>query len=319
MQIVVLDGAILNPGDNPWTPLEELGELTVYPDSTEDQILSRASHATVLITNKTPLTAATIQALPNLRYIGVVATGYNVVDVQAAAVRHIPVCNVVAYGVDSVAQHVLALMLELSRRTSLHDASVKAGDWTRSGQWCYWNSPQVELTGMTMGIMGFGNIGRRVGELCHCFGMEILACQRSPHNPPAYSPFRFVEEEELFASADIISLHCPLTDTNQGMINAARLARMKPGALLINTARGPLLDEAAVAAALHSGHLGGLGVDVLSQEPPAADNPLLHAPRTIITPHLSWATLKARRNITRLAAENIKAWLAGSPTHVVNM
>lgn len=319
MNIVILDGYALNPGDNPWTPLEALGNLTIYDRTPPDCIVERARHADIVITNKAPLTAESIAALPLLRYIGVTATGYNVVDTQAAAQRRIPVCNVVAYGVNSVAQHVMALLLELCRSTSLHDASVRGGEWASATDWCYWKSPQIELTGKVMGIVGFGNIGQRVGELAHAFGMAVMAYNRSPQTPPTFAPFSFVDMPTLFAKSDVISLHCPLTENNKGMINAESLMTMKHGTILLNTARGPLLDEAAVAAALHSGHLSGFGADVLSQEPPHADNPLLHAPHALITPHISWATLQARTRITQLTAQNIRAWQTGSPTNVVNM
>lgn len=318
MHIVVLDGRVLNPGDNPWDPLAACGELTVYDRTRPEEVLERAAGAQVLVTNKTRLPAELIEHLPELRYIGVVATGYDVVDIAAAGRQGIPVCNVVAYGVDAVAQHVMALLLELCRRVSLHDASVRAGEWSRAEDWCYWKTPQRELTGLTMGIMGFGHIGRRVGELAHAFGMSVLAHKRSSGTPPEYAPFRFADPETLFAEADVLTLHCPLTEVTRGIVNRERLAAMKPGALLINTARGPLLDEAAVAEALHSGRLGGFGADVLSTEPPAPDNPLLGTPNTLITPHISWATVKARRNITRLAAENIRAWQEGHPRNVVN-
>lgn len=319
MNIVILDGYALNPGDNPWTEVHALGTVTLYDRTPPEDIVSRASGAEIVITNKAPLTAAVIDALPALRFIGVTATGYNVVDTQAAARRNIPVCNVVAYGVDSVAQHVMALLLELCRRTSLHDASVRAGEWSKAPDWCYWKSPQIELTGKNMGIIGFGSIGKKVAELAHHFGMNLFVHSRTPQAPPSYAPFSFVDLSTLFSKVDVLSLHCPLTPTNQHIINVESLACMKSGVLLLNTARGPLLDENAVAAALNSGHLGGFGTDVLSQEPPQADNPLLHTPNTLITPHISWATLSARKNIIRQTAENIRAWQAGAPVRVVNL
>ena len=318
MNIVILDGQVLNPGDNPWDAFEAVGHVTVYDRTPPEKVLERSQGAQALITNKTRLDAATIAALPDLRYIGMLATGYDVVDVAAAAARGIPVCNVVAYGVDAVAEHVLALMLDLCRGIGMHSDSVRAGDWSRAQDWCYWLMPQRDLAGMTMGVVGFGNIGRRVGELAHAFGMPVLAYNRSSLPAPGYAPFDFVDLDTLFAQADVISLHCPLNDASRGMVNAARLATMKPGALLINTARGLLLDEAAVAAALRSGHLGGFGADVLAKEPPDADNPLLSAPNSRITPHVSWATLKARRNIVRLAAENLRAFVDNAPRNVVN-
>lgn len=316
MNIVILDGQVLNPGDNPWDPIAAMGSITVFDRTPPELVVERARNAEVIFTNKTRLPAATLELLPQLRYIGVLATGYDVVDIAAAGKRGIPVCNVVAYGVDAVAQHVMALMLELTRSITRHSDSVRAGQWSNSTDWCYWLHPLRDLTDLTMGVLGFGNIGRRVAELAHAFGMRVQAWNRSPVSAPDY--VSMVSMDALFATSDVVSLHVPLTDTTRGLINAARLASMKPGSLLINTARGPLLDEAAVAAALASGHLGGLGADVLSQEPPTADNPLLSAPRCLITPHISWATLRARKNTMRLAAENLRAWMDGKPQNVVN-
>ena len=283
MKIVVLDGDVINPGDISWAPLEKLGEVAIYGDTPEDLIVERAAGAEVLVTNKVPLRSGTLSRLPDLRMVAVLATGYDIIDTADAAAHGIPVCNVVAYGVDDVAQHAWALLLELCRRTGEHTASVCAGEWKDT--WCYWKTTPVCLRGRTLGVIGFGSIGRRVGELGHAFGMSVLANCRTPRNPPSYSPFAFASTDQIFQQADVISLHCPLTDATRAIINAKALARMKPGAILINTARGPLLDEAAVAEALHSGKLGGLGVDVLAKEPPAADNPLLHTPNTLITPH----------------------------------
>jgi glycerate dehydrogenase len=281
--------------------------------------LERAQGAQTLITNKTPLRAETLAALPDLRCICVLATGYDVIDVAAAKAGNIPVCNTPAYGVDSVAQHVFALLLELCRGVARHDASVRDGEWGRRREYCYWLSPQVELTGKTMGIVGFGNNGRRVGELAHAFGMEVLAYEPGPRAAaPAYAPFAFVGLEELFARSHVISLHCPLTDATRAMVNATRLASMRKGAMIINTARGPLLDEAAVAAALHSGQLGGLGADVLTEEPPQADNPLLKSPNSYITPHIAWASLRARHNIISITEGNVRAFVEGRPQNVVN-
>lgn len=316
MKIVVLDGRVLNPGDNPWDALEACGELTVYDNTTPEELPVRAAAAEVLVTNKTRLTADLLETLPNLGCIAVLGTGYDVVDIAAAGRRGIPVCNVRAYGVDAVAQHVMALLLELCRHVGMHDASVRAGEWSPPREWCYWKSPQRELTGSTMGIVGFGNIGRRVATLAQAFGMRVLACHHGTTPLPA--DIEAVDVDQLFRQSDVVSLHCPLTEETRGLVNATRLASMKAGALLINTARGPLLDEAAVAAALYAGTLGGLGVDVLSTEPPLADNPLLHTPRTFITPHISWATTTARRNIIRLTAENIRAWQQGTPINLVN-
>ncbi len=318
MRIVVLDGHVLNPGDNPWTPLESLGEVIVYDRTPQELITTRAADATVVLTNKARLDKDIIDALPALRYIGVLATGYDVVDLQAAASHTIPVCNVVAYGVEDVAQHVFALTLELCRRCSDHTQSVRDGEWAGAEDWCYWKYTPLCLSGLTMGIIGFGNIGQKVGELAHAFGMSVLAHVRSPRPAPNYAPFAYTDLDTLLSSSHVISLHCPLTEKSHHLINDATLAQMRSGAFLINTARGPLLDENAVARSLHAGHLGGLGVDVLSTEPPQTDNPLLSTPNTLITPHIAWATTKARRNITRLAAENIRCWMDGAPRNVVN-
>ncbi len=318
MKIAVLDGAVLNPGDVDWSPITSLGETVIHASTTQAQLADHAAGADVVLTNKTPLQRCDLDKLPDMRMVGVLATGYNVVDIAAMAERHIPVCNVVAYGVSDVAQHAMALLLELCRHTSLHTDSVKQGDWLRSGSWCYWKKPPVCLEGLTIGLVGFGAIGRRMGELAHAFGMNVLAYCRTPKNPPAYSPFAFTTLPRLLESSDVISLHCPLTDTTRHCINAHTISTMRKGCILLNTARGDLVDETAAAAALASGHLGGLGTDVLSMEPPSADNPLLAAPNTLITPHIAWATTRARQNIIALTAENIRRWSAGSPINVVN-
>lgn len=318
MRIVVLDGYTLNCGDNPWDDLAALGEFTVYDRTPDSQVIERGQSADILIVNKVRLDAAAIARLPQLKYIGVLATGYDGIDLAAAGGRGIPVCNVAAYGVDSVAQHAMALLLELCRSTALHDASVKAGEWAKAQDWCYWKKPQRELSGLTMGIVGFGNNGRKVGELAHAFGMNVIAHTPSTGPPPAYEPFRFVSMEELFREADVVSLHCPLTEATRHLVNAERIKTMRKGAIVLNTARGPLINEADAAAALHSGELGGLGADVLSVEPPLPGNPLLKAPNTLITPHIAWATLRARRNMMRIATQNVRAFLAGKPESVVN-
>ncbi len=317
MNIVVLDGEILNPGDLSWAPLEALGQVTFYASTNPEEVVQRAQNADVLITNKTRLTADTIAALPNLKYIGVFATGYDVIDIAAAAQRSIPVCNVVAYGVGTVAQHVMALIMELSKKITDHSHSVKSGEWNKRNEWCYWLAPLRDFGDMRMGVVGFGNIGQEVGRMAHALGMQVQAYNRSPKLCQGY-PCDFVDLDTLFTTSDVISLHCPLTEESRHLVNAQRLASMKPGALLINTARGALVDEVAVAAALQSGHLGGLGTDVLSTEPPAQDNPLLSAPHCLITPHIAWATAKARANIVRLAAENVAAWQKGKVQNCVN-
>ncbi len=318
MKIVVLDGYTLNPGDNPWTRLAQLGELTVYDRTPAERILERAGAAEVLLTNKTPLSAPTLAQLATLRFISVLATGYNIVDVAAARRRGVPVSNVPEYGTPSVAQHVFALLLELCQQVALHDRAVKAGEWTAAADFCFWKQPPVELAGLTMGIVGFGRIGRRVGELARGFGMHALAAGGSQESAPGSEPVEWTDIAGLFSRADAVSLHCPLTDANAGFVNRRLLRRMKPTAYLINTARGGLVDEAALAEALRAGQLAGAAVDVVSVEPIRPDNPLLRAPNCIITPHLAWASLAARRRLMTVTVKNVEAFLAGLPINVVN-
>ena len=318
MHIVVLDGYTLNPGDNPWDPISRQGTFAVYDRTAPNQIVERAIDADIIVVNKTSLSADTLKQLPKLRHVAVLAAGYDVVDIKAARERGISVSNAPAYGVDAVAQHAMALLLELCRGTGLHDVSVKKGDWANAQDWCYWLKPQRELSGMVLGLIGFGNNGRKFGDMAHAFGMDIVSYTVPATNPPDYTPFRFVELQELFSVSDVISLHCPLMDATRHIINEASIAAMKEGCIIINTARGPLVDEGAVAKALLSGKLGGFGADVLSVEPPSADNPLLHTPNTLITPHIAWATLQARKNIMDITAGSIAAFLAGTPKNVVN-
>lgn len=317
MKIVVLDGYTLNPGDNPWEPVKKLGELTVYDRTGAGEILKRSRGAKILLTNKTPLTVETLIQLPDLGFISVLATGYNIVDVAAARRRNIPVSNVPIYGTDSVAQYTFALLLELCHNVGLHSELVRRGEWTTSPDFCLWRKPLVELAGKTMGIVGFGRIGRRVGELARAFGMDVLAYDQVRGQEPRY-PVRWVELEELFEKSDVVSLHCPLTDDNKGMVNTGVLSRMKPTAFLINTARGPLVNEADLAAALEAGRISGAAVDVVSREPISGENPLLRAKNCIVTPHIAWATLSARRRLMETTAENVKAFLSGHPINVVN-
>ena len=318
MKIVVLDGAILNPGDVDWAPISEIGELSVYDATPPGKVIERAGEADVLLTNKTPLKRKDIEKLRQVKLVCILATGYNVVDIEACAERDIPVCNVVAYGVDDVAQHTMAMLLEICRNVSMHTESVKAGEWKKVNAWCYWKKTPLCLEGLTMGVIGFGSIGRRVGELAHAFGMSVLADCPHPKNPPHYSPFAFASLDQILASSDVISLHCPLTPQTHEIINADTMAKMRDGVILLNTARGGLINEADAAKALKSGKLYALGTDVLSTEPPGAANPLLKAPNTVITPHIAWATVKARQNIITLTAENIRRWKQGTPVNVVN-
>ena len=319
MHIVILDGKVLNPGDVTWAPIQELGHVTIFDDTTHEQLADRIHGQQVVLVNKTLLQKADIPLFQDVKLICALATGYNNIDVAAFGQAKIPVCNVVAYGVEDVAQHAMAMLLELCRSTTLHSNSVKSGDWTKSGSWCYWLKTPICLKGLTLGIIGFGAIGQCMGRLGHAFGMRVLALSHSPKPAPDYTPFAFVNSlDELLAEADVISLHCPLTQETKHIIDAKALANMRRGAILLNTARGPLLDEAACAEALTSGQLGGLGVDVLAIEPPTADNPLLHAPNTIITPHIAWATTHARQRIIDLTAKNIRQWRDGQPINVVN-
>lgn len=317
MKIVVLDGYTLNPGDNPWTAVERLGAVTVHDRTPADQIVARARGAEIVLTNKTPLTRETLEQLPELRFIGVLATGYNVVDIAYARERGIPVSNVPVYGTDAVAEFVFAVALDFLRAPRQHAALVQAGEWAAAGDFSFWRSPLAELAGKTMGIVGFGRIGRRVGELAAAFKMPVLVHDRSPDNPPAY-PFAWSGIEELFASSDIVSLHCNQTPENAGMVNRALLARMKPGALLINTARGGLVNEVDLAEALAAGRPAAAALDVVSVEPIRPDNPLFAAPNAVITPHIAWAAVEARRRLMATAAENIAAFQAGTPINVVN-
>lgn len=307
-RIVVLDGHTLNPGDLSWDPLAALGECTVHPRTAAADIVARSREADILLTNKTPLTAETIARCPRLRCIGVLATGYNVVDLAAARARAIPVTNVPAYGTASVAQHTIALLLELARRAGDHSAGAKAGRWS-AGEWCYWDTEQVELDGLVLGIVGAGRIGRAVGDLARAFGMDVRFAARTAGRAGL---------EALFRAADVVSLHCPLTEDTRHLINADTLAWMKPTAFLLNTSRGPLIDEPALADALNSGRIAGAAVDVLSVEPPPATNPLLTARNCIITPHLAWGTSAARRRLLAIAVENVRSFLAGTPVNVVN-
>lgn len=312
-EIVVLDGYTLNPGDLSWEPLEQLGRCMIFDRTQPADILPRALAAHILFTNKTRLSAETIAQLPALRCIGVLATGYNVVDVAAAKARGIPVCNVPDYGTPNVAQAVFALLLELTNRTAHHAATVREGRWTSCPDFCFWDGELVELSGLTLGIVGFGKIGREVAKIGRAFGMRILHHGRSRLADPER-----VELSRLFRESDIVSLHCPLTAENAGMVNAAVLALMKPTAYFLNTARGLLVNEADLAEALNEGRIAGAGLDVLSVEPPSAANPLLKAKNCLITPHIAWATQAARRRLLEVAAANAAAFLAGRPQHVVS-
>ena len=316
MKIVILDGHATNPGDISWQPIAELGELAVYDQTPVEEISRRAAGAEVLITNKTPISRETLEKLPALRYIGTLATGYNVIDVDAARERGIPVCNVPSYCTRAVAQMTFALLLSLTNHVMLHSDSVRAGTWCRSKEFCYWELPLYELEHKTMGILGYGSIGRAVAEAAQAFGMRILVYSRTPKELP--KGWEWVGFEELLRRSDVLSLHCPLTPQTEQIIDEKALARMKPGAFLLNTSRGGLLAEQAVADALNSGRLAGAGLDVLSTEPPKADNPLLTAKNCLITPHIAWGAQDSRARLVATVAENIAAFERGEPQNVVN-
>lgn len=313
MRITILDGHTTNPGDLSWEPLHAFGDCAVHDRSAAAEIVPRAAGADVVLTNKTPLTRETIAALPQLKCIGVLATGYNVVDVAAARARGIPVCNVPEYGTPNVAQATFALLLELTNRVGRHAELVRAGRWSSCPDFCFWEGELVELAGLTLGVVGYGRIGRAVATIGRAFGMRILAWRRSPGDDP-----ECVGLDRLLRESDVVSLHCPLTAETERLVNAATLATMKPTAFLVNTARGGLVDEAALAAALDAGRLAGAGLDVLAVEPPAISNPLLAARNCIITPHVAWATREARRRLIEITADNVRAFVAGTPRNVVN-
>ena len=314
MNIVVLDGYTSNPGDIAWDELESIGTCRIYDSSAHDEVAERCRNAEIVLTNKTALNAETLACLPELRYIGVLATGYNVVDVPAATVRGIIVANVPAYSTDSVAQTVFAHILNLSNNVAGHAAGVAAGEWEDCEHFCYWKTPLLELRNMTLGILGLGRIGAAAVVIGRAFGMKIIAFSRTPK---AGCGIEYVDMAELFRRSDFLTLHCPLTPETAGIVNQEHLALMKPTAFLINTARGGLVDEAALAAALNSGKLAGAGLDVLSTEPPKCDNPLLKARNCYITPHIGWASKAARQRLLSIAAANVRAFLNGSPVNVV--
>lgn len=317
MRIVVLDGYTLNPGDLDWSSLHQLGDVTVYDRTAEAQIVDRAANAEIVLTNKTPLSAETIKRLPKLRFIGVLATGYNIIDLQAAKEQDVIVTNVPAYSTHSVAQLVFALLLEFAHRVQQHSDSVVNGEWTSSVDFCYTVSPLTELNGKTLGLIGLGQIGKQTAIIAQALGMNVIATGSGRRAPEPVEGITWVGLEELLRQSDVVSLHCPLTPETRQLINAERLALMKPTALLLNTARGGLLNEADVAQALNEGRLAGAGLDVLTVEPPTPDNPLLHARNVLITPHIAWATKEARSRLMATAIANVRAFIEGRPQHVI--
>lgn len=315
MRIVVVDGATLNPGDLSWEALGGFGRFEIYPRSTPQEILERCHDAEAVITNKTSFDRAIIAALPELKYIGVSATGYNIVDIDAASERGIVVTNVPTYGTLSVAQMVFALLLELTQHAGHHSQTVHEGRWAKCDNFCYWDFPLVELAGLVMGIVGCGRIGQATARLAEAFGMSVIGNDTLPFSGD--TPIEPVELDELIERSDVISLHCPLTPTTQGLVNAARLSLMKPTAFLINTSRGPLVIEQDLADALNTGRIAGAGLDVLSDEPPKPNNPLLTARNCVITPHISWATRSARGRLLQSTIDNLGAYAVGAAQNVV--
>jgi glycerate dehydrogenase len=313
MNIVVLDGLTTNPGDLSWKPLERLGAVTVFDRTAAGDVVGRAAAADAILTNKCPIGREQILALPSLKYVGVLATGFNIVDVVAARERGIVVANVPDYSTPNVVQATFALLLELTNHVGHHDATVHAGRWAACPDFCYWDGDLVELAGLTLGIVGYGRIGRAVAAVGRAFEMRVIHHRRQAGGDPDC-----VDLDTLFRESDVVSLHCPLTPETKGMVDARRLALMKPTAFLINTARGPLVVEADLAAALDAGRIAGAAIDVLSVEPPPASNPLLTAPRCIITPHIAWATRNARRRLIDVTAANLAAFAAGAPRNVVS-
>jgi glycerate dehydrogenase len=322
MKIVFLDGYTLNPGDLSWDPLAELGDLTIYERTPPELVIPRARGAQVLLTNKVEFDDILLAQLDGLQYIGVTATGFNIVDTLAARRRGIVVTNAPAYSTRSVSQMVFALLLEMTQQVGHHSRLVQEQHrWSSSPDFSFWDRPLIELDGLTLGLVGFGQIGRQVATIARAFGMQVVAHTAHPANYNDYvdrGEVAFVPLDELFSCSDVISLHCPLTDATRNLVDTRRLSLMKPTALLINTARGPLVDEQAVAQALAERRIGGLGTDVLSAEPPPADHPLLKAPNAFITPHIAWASREARLRLMNIVIENLRAFMAGHPQNVVN-
>lgn len=316
MNIVVLDGYTLNPGDLSWEELSQLGNLKVYDRTAPDEIVNRAKDAEIILTNKTILNKETLSALPKAQYIGLLSTGANVVDLAYTKEIGIPVCNVPAYSTASVAQMTFALLLELTSRVGEHNQSVINGEWTKSVDFCYWKVPLAELEGKTIGLIGLGHIGKQVARIAHAFDMKVMAFRK---NQEAIEGITYCDPDTLFTSSDFISLHCPLTDETQQIINASSLKKMKSSAIIINTGRGPLIDEQALADALNEGRIAGAGLDVLSQEPPKNGSPLIGAKNCYITPHIAWASKAARERLYTIVVKNVQAYLKGNPVNVVNL
>ena len=319
MKLVIMDGNALNPGDMSWDCFKEFGEITVYPRTVgKDEIIRRIGNSDIVLLNKVPIDAEVLDACPSIKLICCLSTGYNVVDIQAAKARGIPVCNVPAYSTAAVSQFTFALLLELCHRVGHHDQTVHDGKWAACPDFCYWDTPQMELAGKTMGIIGFGRIGQAVGRIARAMGMEVLAYSRS-RRPEGEAIGTYVDLDTLLQRSDIVSLHCPLFPETQNLINASTIAKMKDGAILLNTSRGPVIDETAVADALRTGKLRGAAMDVVSEEPISPHNPLLSAPNCIITPHMAWAPMETRQRILDTTFQNIQGFLTGNSVNVVNL
>lgn len=318
MKIIVLDGYTENPGDLSWEPLEQLGQVTVFDRTPAEEIVERIGDAQAVYTNKTPITKETIEKCPNIKFIGVLATGYNVVDMMAAADAGIVVANIPTYGTDAVAQYAIALLLELCHHIGEHSDCVKAGEWSKNQDWCFWKHPLVELAGKTLGIIGYGRIGQRTARIAEALGMRVLVYSQHPKETLDHMADKYVSLDELFAMSDVISLHCPLFPSTEGIVNKSSIAKMKDGVKIINTSRGQLIVEEDLADALNSGKVSGAAVDVVSTEPIRADNPLLKAKNIIITPHIAWAPKESRQRLMDIAVDNLKHFMDGTPVNVVN-
>ena len=318
MKIVVLDGYTENPGDLSWEGMEALGELKVYDRTPADKIVERIGDAEIVITNKTPISAATMEACPAIRYIGVLATGYNVIDVDTAKARNISVTNIPTYGTDAVGQFAIALLLEICHHIGPHNEAVHKGRWENNQDWCFWDYPLIELAGKTMGIIGFGRIGQTTGRIAQALGMKVLAYDSYKNPALENENCHYAELDDVLAQSDVIALHCPLFPSTEGIINKDTIAKMKDGVIILNNSRGPLIVEQDLADALISRKVYAAGLDVVSTEPIRGNNPLLNAPNCIITPHISWAPKESRQRLMDIAVNNLKAFLDGSPVNVVN-
>lgn len=318
MKIVVLDSFALNPGDLSWDWLEKLGECEIHHRTPKEKILERCKGAEIVLTNKTPLTAETLEKLPDLKYIALLSTGYNIVDCEYAKSRGIPVSNIPAYSTNAVAQLTFSLILEITNAVGLHSESVKSGDWSTCPDFCYWKTPLTELCGKTLGIVGFGQIGQAVADIAEAFKMNVIAVSGHETDQSHRKNFKWVDMETLATQSDIISFHCPLTEKTTGLVNNDFIGKCKDGAIIINTSRGPVVNDKDLADALNNGKLGGAGLDVLTVEPPKSDNPLLSAKNCFITPHIAWAGFETRERLMNILKENFTAYLNGNPQNVVN-